>query len=250
MRFRGKAALVTGATSGIGRAIALRFAREGARVAGTGRREERLRRIREQGVELAVRADHTREEDNRRVLDQALSTFGGLDILVHSAGVIGATGILNTTPEEWRRVMDINLEAMFDLTRQAAPHLKGRPGASIILLSSVCGSRPYANLLPYCVSKAATEMFTRCVALDLAPFGVRVNAIAPGVVVSELHTTSGAVSDYAAFLERSKQTHPLGRPGQPEEIAALAAFLASDEAAWITGTIVSIDGGRHLTSAR
>lgn len=247
--------MVTGATSGIGRAIALRFGAEGASVAVTGRRAERLAVTAEQirrsgGAALEIAADHVKAGDNQRAVDTAVKAFGGLDILVNAAGVIGNDGILNARPEEWRRILDINLEAVYDLTRRAAPHLIQRRGGAVINLSSVCSLRPYATILAYCVSKAAIDMFTRCLALELAPYGVRVNAINPGVVVTELHTVTNAVPDYEAFLERSKQTHPLGRPGRPEEIANLALFLASDEAEWITGAIHSVDGGRALTSAR
>ena len=117
-------------------------------------------------------------------------------------------------------------------------------------LSSVAGPRPYLNLLAYCVSKAGVDQLTRCAALDLAPHGVRVNAVNPGVVVTELHTVTQAVPDYAGFLERSKTTHPIGRVGQPEEVAALVLYLLSGEAGWITGATMSIDGGRALASAR
>jgi len=255
MKLKGRAAIVTGATSGIGRATALRFGAEGASVAITGRRADRLAPLAGQirksgGAALEIRADHNRPEDNQRVVDETVKTFGGLDILVNAAGVIGNDGILNAKPEEWRRIMDINLEAVYDLTRRAAPQLVKRRGGSILNLSSVCSLRPYGTILAYCVSKAAIDMFTKCLALELAPHGVRVNAVNPGVVVTELHTVSNAVPDYEAFLERSKQTHPLGRPGKPEEIANLALFLVSPEADWITGGIHSIDGGRALTSAR
>src|SRR5690606_4447138 len=137
-----------------------------------------------------------------------------------------------------------------DLTRRAVGFIVQGNAGSIVNISSIAGLRPYPTILAYCVSKAALDMLTQCLALELAPHGVRVNAINPGVVVSELHTVTGAVSDYAAFLERAKSTHPLGRPGKPEEIAALAAFLVSDEAAWITGGLHTIDGGRTLTSLR
>lgn len=255
-RLTGKRALVTGATSGIGRAIALRFADEGASVAITGRRRERLmdtaERARAAGAEVvAIRAEHTRPDDNTRAVAEAVAGLGGLDVLVNAAGVIGNDSILDAArPDEWRRILDCNLEAVYDLTRKTAEHIVAGRNGSIVNLSSVAGLRPYPTLLSYCVSKAALDMLTQCLALELAPRGVRVNAICPGVVVSELHTTSGAVADYAAFLERARATHPLGRPGQPEEIAALAAFLVSDEAGWITGGLHSIDGGRALTSLR
>jgi hypothetical protein len=146
-------------------------------------------------------------------------------------------------------MMDSNLRSVYLMTRAAAAELVKSKG-SVVNLSSVASIRPYANLLAYCVSKAAVDQLTRCAALDMAPHGVRVNAVNPGVVVTELHTTANAVPDYAAFLERSKTTHPIGRVGEPEEIAALILFLLSDQAGWITGATYSIDGGRALTMPR
>lgn len=256
MKLTGKRALITGATSGIGRAIALRFAREGAHVAITGRRAERLAETaadaRAANVTVVeIPADHTLPADNARTVDTVIKELGGLDILVNAAGVIGNDSLLNPKPDEWRRILDTNLEAVYDLSHRAAPHIVAAgPGGSILNLSSMAGIRAYAQVLSYCVSKAALNTFTQCLALELAPHGVRVNAINPGVVVSELHTATGAVADYAAFLERARTTHPLGRPGQPEEIAALALFLVGDESGWITGGLHIADGGRSLTSLR
>lgn len=258
-RLSGKRALVTGGTSGIGRATALRFAAEGARVAITGRRTERLAAtiatIRAAGGEAhAFVAEHTRPDDNIRVIAECSAALGGLDVLVNAAGVIGNDGLLAPRPAEWRRVLDVNVDAIYDLTHKAVPQLvassKSGRDACIVNVSSVASLRAYANLLSYCVSKAALDMMTQVAALELAPHGVRVNAVNPGVVVSELHTVSGSVADYPAFLERAKATHPLGRPGTPEDVAALIAFLASDDASWITGALHSIDGGRALTSLR
>ncbi|MBL8969984.1 MAG: glucose 1-dehydrogenase [Myxococcales bacterium] len=255
MKLKGRRALVTGASSGIGRAIALRFAEEGADVAITGRRAARLaetaiRARTHGGTVVEILAEHTQAADNTRAVAQAVAGLGGLDILVNAAGVIGNDSIAPAKPDEWRRILDNNLEAVYDLTHRATPHIVAGVRGSIVNLSSVAGLRPYANLLGYCVSKAAINTLTQCLALELAPKGVRVNAINQGVVVSELHVTGNAVSDYAAFLERARETHPLGRPGQPEEIAALAAFLVSDEAGWITGGLHVVDGGRTLTSLR
>ncbi len=179
----------------------------------------------------------------------AVERFGGLDGRVNAAGVIGTGGLLETAPSEWDRMMDSNLRAMFLLTRAAAPELIQRKGA-VVNLSSVAGPRPYAGLFAYCVSKAGVDALTRCAALDLAPHGVRVNAVNPGVVVTELHTVTNAVPDYAGFLERSQTTHPLGRVGSAEEVAALVLFLLSDAAGWMTGATVAVDGGRALASAR
>jgi NAD(P)-dependent dehydrogenase (short-subunit alcohol dehydrogenase family) len=145
--------------------------------------------------------------------------------------------------------MDSNVRSLYLMTRAAAPLLKRQKG-SVVNLSSVAATRPYAGLAAYCVSKAAVDMITRCAALDFAPDGVRVNAVNPGVVVTELHTVTGAVADYPAFLERGKGTHPIGRVGKAEEVAALILYLLSDEAGWITGACMPIDGGRALASAR
>jgi NAD(P)-dependent dehydrogenase (short-subunit alcohol dehydrogenase family) len=168
---------------------------------------------------------------------------------VNAAGVIGNGAVDATEPAEWDRVMDSNARSLYLMTRAAAEALKKRKG-SVVNLSSVAGSRPYAGLAAYCVSKAAVDMITRCAALDFAPHGVRVNAVNPGVVVTELHTVNNAVADYAAFLERGKTTHPLGRVGQPAEVAALILFLLSRESGWITGACMPIDGGRALASSR
>ncbi|MBI1799435.1 MAG: glucose 1-dehydrogenase [Candidatus Eisenbacteria bacterium] len=253
-RFTGKVALVTGASSGIGRACARALGAEGASVVLAGRRRERLEaeadRIRASGGAAAVAVGDVREASVCGAwVETARSSFGALDLLVNAAGVIGVGGVSETTPGEWDRVMDSNLRSLHLMTRAAAPELIRRRG-SIVNISSVAGPRPYAGLLAYCVSKAAVDHYTRCAALDFAPHGVRVNAVNPGVVVTELHTITNAVPDYAAFLERSKSTHPIGRVGQPEEIAALALFLLSDEAAWITGGTYAVDGGRALASAR
>jgi NAD(P)-dependent dehydrogenase (short-subunit alcohol dehydrogenase family) len=262
-RLDGKRTLVTGGTSGLGRAMAVRFASEGARVVITGRNDDALARTvtlaKEAAPEAApvivVHADHLRGTDNERSIDEAVKALGGLDVLVNNAGVIGFDGVLEPRPDEFRRLVETNLFAPYALMRHAVPHLvaaaaSGRD-ASILNVSSVASLRPYPNLLGYCTSKAALDMLTQAAAIELAPKRVRVNAINPGVVVTKLHLNAGLDdAKYEAFLERSRATHPIGRPGTAEEIAALAAFLSSDEAGWITGALHSIDGGRALTSLR
>jgi len=252
-RFQDRIVLVTGASSGIGRATARALGAEGARLVLAGRRRDRLdavaREVTDAGATARVVTGDVRDEAVCAAWVAAAAEWGGLDGLVNAAGVIGNGGIGDTPTAEWDRVMDSNLKSIFLLMRAASPELVKRRGA-VVSVSSVAGPRPYANLLAYCVSKSAVDTLTRCAALDLAPYGVRVNAVNPGVVVTELHTTAKAVADYPAFLERSKQTHPLGRPGQPEEIAATILFLLSEESAWVTGATVAIDGGRALTSLR
>lgn len=245
MRFEGKVAFITGASSGIGRACAARFAEEGAVAFGIARRADRLA----ESLEHYAIADVRDADAVEAAVATCVERLGRIDYLINAAGVIGTGGILDTPPEEWERLFSSNVDSLYHVTRHVAPHVVAAAGA-IVNVSSVTSLRPYGNLLAYCTTKAATDMFTRCVALELAPHGVRVNAVNPGVVVTELHTASEAVDDYEAFLERSKTTHPLGRVGRAEEIAALCAFLCSEEASWITGGIHSIDGGRAQLSAR
>jgi len=251
----GRVALVTGATSGIGRAVAARLAAEGADVAVTARRADALEAVAGEiaaagGRALALAGDVRDEAHARDAVARTVAEFGGLTILVNNAGVIGAGPVESTPTEEWDRVLGVDLTGPFLFARAAIPHLKGRPGASIVNVSSVTGRRPYANIAPYCVAKAGLDMLTECLALELAPYGVRVNAINPGVVVTNLHKASGAVPDYEAFLERSRQTHPLGFVGEPRDAAELVAFLVSDRSRWITGGLIPLDGGRALTSLR
>jgi NAD(P)-dependent dehydrogenase (short-subunit alcohol dehydrogenase family) len=248
-------AVITGASSGIGRAAAARFGRDGAAVLAVGRKGPALAEV-AQEVERAggrcvpFEADVTAAGAPDAIVAQAVQAFGGLTTLVNAAGII-ATGTVENTPDAaWDEMLDINLRAPFRLMRAATPHLVASRG-SIVNVSSVTGLRSFPGVLAYCVSKSGLDQLTRCAALELAAQGVRVNAVNPGVTVTNLHRRSGVNEEnYAAFLERSKQTHPLGRAGEPEEIADLIAFLASEQAGWITGETISIDGGRHLTCAR
>jgi len=195
-------------------------------------------------------ADVTAASAPAEIVAAAIAAFGGVKTVVNAAGIIGTGTVENTPDEAWDAMIDVNLRAPFRLMRAAAPHLAASRG-SIVNVSSVTGLRAFPGVLAYCVSKAGVDQLTRCAALELAPQGVRVNAVNPGVVVTNLHRRSGMDEpSYSAFLERSKQTHPLGRPGDADEIADLIAFLASDRAGWITGETISIDGGRHLTCAR
>jgi NAD(P)-dependent dehydrogenase (short-subunit alcohol dehydrogenase family) len=250
-------AIVTGATSGIGRAAAMRLAREGYAVLAVGRDAAALSDteniIPQQGataVCATFQADVVQPDAPDAIVNAALERFGGIDALVNAAGIIGSGTVENTPDDAWDRMMDINVRAVFRLTRAAMPHLAERRG-SVVNVSSVAGLRSFPGILAYAVSKAAVDQLTRCAALELAAKGVRVNAVNPGVVVTNLHRRSGmGEGEYAAFLERSKQTHPMGRAGTPEEIADLIAFLVSPTSGWITGETISIDGGRHLTCAR
>jgi NAD(P)-dependent dehydrogenase (short-subunit alcohol dehydrogenase family) len=254
-QFGGKVAFVTGATSGIGQACALAFARAGANVVCVGRNEDALadvaQRIREAGADaLTIQADLSLEQESERAIAHAVQKFGGVDVLVNAAGHISSGTIENTSLQAWDDMMNVNVRAVFQLMQKALPSLIERRG-NIVNVSSVTGLRAFPGVLAYCVSKAALDQLTRCASLELAAKGVRVNAVNPGVVVTEIHKRGGMSEEaYAAFLEHSKQTHPLGRTGRPEEIANLVLFLASEQASWITGATYSIDGGRAQTCAR
>lgn len=251
----GKVGLVTGATSGIGRSTALRFAEAGAGLALVGRNREALTDVANEiksggGESLVISADVTVERDAARVVAETIEHFKRLDVLVNAAGVLTNGTIENTALADWDAMMNVNLRAVFHLMQLAVPHLV-ETGGNVVNVSSVNGLRAFSGVLAYCVSKAGVDQLTRCAALELAPKGVRVNAVNPGVVRTELHRTSGMSEEaYAAFLERSKGTHPLGRVGEAGEVAELILYLASERAAWITGATYSIDGGRAQTCAR
>lgn len=250
-----KVVVVTGASSGIGKATAARFVEAGAKVVAVGRNEAELASLRSDlgnsGGELKVHlADLTETSQAERLVSASVEYFSRIDVLVNSAGIIASGSLEDTSLENWDKMMDINLRTVFYLSKLCVPHLSKTKG-NIVNVSSVAGTRAFPNVLAYCVSKAAIDQLTRCASLELASKGIRVNAVNPGVVITELHKRSGMDEDqYAGFLEHSKETHPLGRVGKPSEVADLIYFLASGSAGWITGATYAIDGGRAQTCAR
>ena len=263
MALAGKLALVTGASSGIGQAIARRFAKEGASVLATGRNAVALKELAAEIGCSYEAADLTDPGACARVVAAAEKELGGITTLVNSAGVLhaGAFAAPDGAPAASLENFDVNFaanaRAPYEMLVEATPHLVAAGvGAAVVNISSVNGKQSFATLGAYCGSKAAIDHIARCAAVDLAPHGVRVNNINPGVTVTPLQQRGGMSDEaYAAFLERSASvTHPLGAAtgdlSAPEDIADLALFLASNQARFITGEVICVDGGRQCLGAR
>lgn len=257
MDFSDKVVIVTGASSGIGAAAAVHFAELGGLLTIVGRNLEKLEETAKKitaltkgQVPLMVKADMANDEDVKRIVADTLAKYGKINVLVNNAGVLETGTIENTSLEQYDRVMNTNIRAVYQLTMLAVPELIKSKGC-IVNVSSVNGIRSFPGVLAYNISKAAVDQFTRCVALELALKGVRCNAVNPGVIITEIHKRGGMDEEtYAKFLEHSKTTHALGRPGQVEEVTGAIAFLASDKASFITGASLPVDGGRHAMCPR
>ncbi|KAM7346574.1 3-oxoacyl-[acyl-carrier-protein] reductase FabG [Cochliomyia hominivorax] len=255
MNFTGKVVLITGASSGIGAATAETFAKNGANIVIVGRNVDNLkatelkcREINNNVNCLSIVADVT--TDSERIINETIDRFQRLDVLVNNAGILASGGLLDIDVEQFDRIFNTNLRAVFTLTKLAGPHLIKSHG-SIINVSSVAGLRSFAGVLSYGVSKAALDQFTKCVALEMAPKNVRVNSVNPGVVITEIHKRGGMTKEeYAQYLERCKSTHAMGRVGNVYEVAETIAFLASKNASFITGACVPIDGGKYAMCPR
>lgn len=261
-QFLNKVAIVTGASSGIGKGVAMHLASLGCCLSLSGRNRDNLNETRLKCLEssnglvkenqiIVVEGDLVDEINRVNLINKTIDHFGRLDVLVNSAGIIAKGTVEVTPPDVWDKVMDVNVKTVFHLTQLAIPHLKKTKG-NIVNVSSVNGLRAFAGVAAYCVSKAALDQLTRNTALELAADAVRVNSVNPGVIITEIHKRGGmSDEEYAAFLEKSKTTHPLGRPGNVDEVARAVRFLADNQdSSFITGVTLSVDGGRNLVCPR
>ncbi len=247
-RLAGKVAVITGAATGIGEATAELFAEEGARVVildidPSG--EAVAARLRDAGASaLFVRTDISREDDVARAMARAEAEYGRIDILVNNAAVFVLKG-LEATPEEWRRSLDVNVIGTALCTRYASEVMRKGGGGAIVNLSSISGFVAQPGFLAYSATKAALVNMTRCMALDLAPWGIRVNCVCPGTIrtaATDRHMQKTGITE-EEFLAENAPLHILNRVGRPREVAYAILFLASDEASFITATPLMVDGG-------
>ena len=249
-RLSGKRAIVTGASSGIGRAVANRFAAEGARVAVCGRDPQRTRRTADEiraagGTAIELVGDVSTVDGARAVADGAARELGGLDVLINNAGVDATEwhDVHEWDVEEFDRILATNLRGPFLMSKFAIPHLLAAGGGSIVHVSSVCAITVWAGDCGYDVSKAGLNMLSDHIAVEYAARGIRSNTLMPGVIRTELHeSVMVAMDDDRAFERELESRHPIGRFGTVEECADACTFLASGEAGFMTGSNISIDG--------
>lgn len=240
-RLVGKSAVVTGAARGIGYAIAKRFVVEGARVFLSDIDDPALTQAAASLAQPSLVADVARRPDIEALVQAGLTAFGKIDIAVNNAGMTHAASLLDLTEADFDRVMSVNLKSALFMTQAVAPGMIARRAGTIINLSSVNAVLAIPNQIPYAVSKGALKQLTNVTALALAPYGIRVNAIGPGTIMTPL--ARSIITDKAAE-ERVLSRTPLGRYGEPEEVAGVAAFLASDDSSYLTGQTIYPDGGR------
>ena len=248
-RLKNKVAIVTGAASGNGEAIAVLFAKEGASVIVADLDDENGRRVVERiasegGKAVFCRCDVTRAEDAENVVKTAETRFGGLDVVVNNAG-IGLWGTVEEMePDNWERVMAVNVRGVYLVSKYAIPALRRRGGGAIVNIGSGAGLIGTRNSAAYCASKGAVVNLTRAMALDHASEGIRVNCVCPGVVDTPFNQKVLAMQQNPEqTLQEQIKAHPLGRLARPEEVAKAVLFLASEESSFTTGSLVMVDGG-------
>lgn len=245
-RLSGKIAIITGAGTGIGRAIALAFAQEGAQLTVVGRRKDHIDGVAREigGSPLVWAADVSKKQDIERVVEETVKRFGGLNVLVNNAGVLRIGTAEQITENQWDETFNINVRGLWLLSRAVLPEMRKAGGGAIVNVASVLGINGARNRACYAASKGAVVLLTKCMAIDHGPEKIRVNAICPSFVETEL---TAAVLKNAADPDEVRRertaVHPVGRLGKPEDIAGMAVYLASDESSWVTGAAMAVDGG-------
>ena len=242
MRLKNKTAIITGGGSGIGLACARTFAREGANVAIFGRRQDRLDRAADAigGQALAVPGDIAKDKDIDRLVEVTIDTFGQIDILVNNAGVFEFGFLHETDDAMWDKALNVNLRSVFRLTKRVLPKMLERKSGSIVNISSIAGLIGLPGTSAYSASKAALDQFSRVIAMEYAKDGIRSNSVCPGMIETEMTEELRNDKVLAAEILNS---YPVGRFGSPQEVANACLFLASDEASFITGVVLPVDGG-------
>ncbi len=250
MKLQGRRIIVTGAASGIGKAIAARFLSEGARVGLIDRSASALQQAAEalgKGVTSAV-ADVSDEAAVKGAVANIVATLGGIDGVVNSAGIDLLRPFADMPSSEWHAVLAVNLNGPFHLCQAALPHMRrAGPGGTIVNIASAAGLRPLDHRTAYCASKAGLVMFTKALAMDLSRDGIRANVICPGIIETPLFRASYEnAPDPQAELARITDRYVIKRVGQPDDIASAALYLSSAESSYVTGTALAVDGGRSF----
>jgi len=242
MRLANKTAIITGGGSGIGKASARFFHREGANVVLFGRRKHKLEETaQELGPRaLAIEGDMTRSTDLDRLVQETRSTFQRIDILVNNAGIFKGAPLHEVSDDQYDEIMNVNMTAVFQLTRKVLPVMMEQKGGSIIHISSILGIIAVPQVAVYNISKGAMNQLNRSIAVEYGSYGIRSNSICPGLIKTDM--TADLMNDETLMQEWSKE-YPIGRFGKPEDVANACLFLASDESSFITGTVIPVDGG-------
>ncbi len=248
MKLTNKVAVITGATDGIGKAIALTFAKEGAKVVMIGRDETKgktaLEEVKKCGQAVFIKTDVSDSSQVKRMIERAAQEFGRIDVLVNNAAVCPAGTVLSTSEETWDYVIDLNLKGVFLCSKYAIPYMQKNGGGAIVNVGSINSLMAMENEAAYDASKGGVLMLTKATALDFAKANIRVNCILPGAIeTTMLRASLGTSPDPAKARQWITSKHPVGRVGEPREIAEVALFLASDSSSFVTGAAIPVDGG-------